>query len=142
MNAPPLPSLDVSSAAFAFFETELSGEACLVVGVILSAIGAYYLFMLCFHPAALRRSNPLRHGDGPEKGPPVSRFTGFAVASFILAFGLTVAAAEYFHAIKRGTVFRILLIFFFAMAAGSISDSLRAHWRRRKRRLSRAPGNP
>lgn len=73
----------------------------------------------------------MRHGDGPEKGAPVSRVSGFAMVILIGAFGFIIAADGYFHAITRTTGFRIIIPLFFLLVATGIFDSIRTRMRRR-----------
>lgn len=74
----------------------------------------------------------MRHSEGLEKGAPVSRVSGFAMAILIGAFGFVTVADGYF--ITRTTGFRILIPLFFLLIATRIYDCVRTRARRPKKR--------
>ena len=78
----------------------------------------------------------MRHGEGPEKGAPMSRVSGFAMAILIGAFGFVAIADGYFHAITHLTGIRVLIPLFFLLFATVIYDSIRTRMRRSKLRTS------
>jgi hypothetical protein len=97
----------------------LSPRACLILGVILIALGGVEIAVVTFRPDWWKRAGfRWKHARRPL----VSRFSGFATGLFFVAFGATAILDGYLGVLSQAGAAGLLFTTFGLCVLGAIVD--------------------